>query len=249
MQWFHPGIQTEDWLWLAVVAVLIGMAKTGVNGAGMLAVPLLSGIFGSRASSGVMLPMLLLADLAGVWYYHRHASWPHLKRLLPWAAAGVIIGTMTGTFMDEILFRQVMAWTILASLAVMVWLETGNRSVPETMFFSASSGVLGGFTSMVGNLANSVMAVCFLSVRMPKNVFIGTTAWFFMAVNAFKVPFHVFAWGTIDGKTVLLAAVLLPAILAGAVAGVWVVKGLPEKAYRWFLVAVTAIAAVSMMAA
>lgn len=247
MQWLPSGIHADDWLWLAVVAALIGMAKTGVNGAGMLAVPLLSEIFGGRASSGVMLPMLLLADIAGVWYYHRHASWPHLKRLLPWAAIGVVLGTMAGTFMNESVFRQVMAWTILASLAVMVWLETGNRKVPETTLFSASSGILGGFTSMVGNLANSVMAVCFLSVRMPKNMFIGTTAWFFMAVNAFKVPFHVFVWETINVKTTLLALVLLPVILIGAVIGVWVVKGLPDRAYRWFLIVVTTIAAVSML--
>lgn len=68
---------------IAVVAILIGMSKTGVHGAGMLAVPMLASVFGGQLSSGIMLPILCLADVIGVWYYHRHAEWSHLKKLLP----------------------------------------------------------------------------------------------------------------------------------------------------------------------
>jgi hypothetical protein len=46
------------------------MSKTGVHGAGMVAVPMLASIFGGQLSSGIMLPILCLADVMGVWYYH-----------------------------------------------------------------------------------------------------------------------------------------------------------------------------------
>ncbi len=101
-----------------LVALFIGMAKTGVHGAGMIAVPLLAGVFGGRTSSGVLLPMLVFADLMGVQYYHQHASWKHLKILFPWAAGGVIAGAIVGNYIDDALFKMVMAIIIVASVAI-----------------------------------------------------------------------------------------------------------------------------------
>ena len=201
------------------------MSKTGVHGAGMLSVPLLAAIFGGQVSSGVMLPMLVMADVIGVWYYHRHASWHHLKILFPWAAAGVVIGTIVGKYIDDGLFRIIMAFIIVASVGVMLWLERGHRDeVPTSKLFGATSGILGGFTSMVGNLAGTVLAVYFLSMRLPKNAFIGTAAWFFLVINWFKVPFHVFSWHTISFNTFLVDLTTLPFIIAGAFLGVLVVR-------------------------
>jgi uncharacterized membrane protein YfcA len=230
------------------VALLTGMSKTGVHGAGMLAVPLLANVFGGQYSSGIMLPMLVMADVLGVWYYHRHASWSHLKILFPWAALGVILGTVVGKYIDDSVFRIIMAIIILSSVVVMLWLERGHKEdVPHQKSFAITTGILGGFTSMVGNLAGTVMAVYLLSIRLPKNVFIGTTAWFFMATNWFKVPFHVFSWKTITLNTFLLDLITLPFIVLGAYLGIIIVKALSEKTYRWFIIIMTIVAAIFML--
>ena len=76
-----------------VVALCVGLSKTGVHGAGNVAVPLLAVVFGGQGSSGVMLPLLVMADVMGVWYYHRHASWDYLKKLIGWSIVGVLLGT------------------------------------------------------------------------------------------------------------------------------------------------------------
>jgi uncharacterized membrane protein YfcA len=237
-----------QFLLLLTVALFIGMSKTGVHGAGMLAVPLLANIFGGQLSSGIMLPMLVLADLLGVWYYHRHASWHHLKILFPWSAVGVILGTLVGKYIDDSIFRIIMAVIIVASVITMLWLERGHKDeVPHNKAFGVTSGILGGFTSMVGNLAGTVMAVYLLSMRLPKNAFIGTTAWFFMATNWFKVPFHVFSWHTINMNTVLLDLSTLPLIILGAYLGIIIVKKLSERTYRWFIIVMTLVAAFFML--
>jgi uncharacterized protein len=237
-----------EFLLVLLVALLIGMSKTGVHGAGMLAVPLLANIFGGQVSSGVMLPMLVLADVLGVWYYYRHASWYHLKILFPWAAVGVLLGTIVGKYIDDKVFKIIMAVIILVSVVVMLWLERSHKEeVPHNKAIGITSGVLGGFTSMVGNLAGTVMAVYFLSMRLPKNAFIGTTAWFFMATNWFKVPFHVFSWHTISLNTFLLDLVTLPMIIAGAYLGIIIVRSLSERNYRWFIIAMTIVAAAYML--
>lgn len=230
------------------VALLTGMSKTGVHGAGMLSVPLLAVVFGGQISSGVLLPMLIIADVFGVWYYHRHASWQHLKILFPWAAVGVVLGTVLGKYIDDSVFKVIMASTILVSVVIMIWLERLSPDrIPKQKSFAIATGVAGGFTSMVGNLAGSVMSVYLLSVRLPKNAFIGTTAWFFLVVNWFKVPFHVFSWKTISWNTVLLDLLTLPVILLGAWLGILLVRQLSDTLYRWFIIGMTLIAAIAML--
>jgi uncharacterized membrane protein YfcA len=100
---------------------------------------------------------------------------------------------------------------------------------------------------MIGNLAGSVMAIYFLSMRLPKNEFIGTTAWFFMVINWFKIPFHIWSWHTITIDTFLLDLTTVPFIAVGAWLGVVIVKKFPDKAYRWFIIAMTLVAAVVML--
>jgi uncharacterized protein len=246
---FSFDLTHSQMLIVASVAMLIGMAKTGVHGAGMLAVPLLATVFGGQLSSGIMLPILLLADVMGVWYYHRHASWKHLKILFPWAAMGVVAGTVIGSYIDDHIFKIVMATTIVISVMIMLWLEKMKtpEEIPDKKSFAIATGIAGGFTSMVGNLAGSVMSVYLLSVRLPKNAFIGTTAWFFLVVNWFKVPFHVFVWKTIHLNTVLFSLATLPLIILGAYLGIILVRKLTDSVYRWFIIVMTLISAVGMV--
>lgn len=100
---------------------------------------------------------------------------------------------------------------------------------------------------MIGNLATSVVAIYLLSMRLPKNAFIGTTAWFFLVINWFKVPFHIFSWHTISLNSFLLDLVTLPLIALGAFLGIVIVKKIRDRAYRWFIIAMTIVAAVFML--
>ena len=196
---------------LLLAAFCIGMAKTGVHGVAMFTVPIMALIFGGKASSGLMLPMLIMADLMAVYYYHRHANWHFLIKLFPSAAIGVVIATLLGNYIDDVLFKQIMAVIIFASLGIMFWMETANKeNVPDYLWFAILIGVLGGITTMIGNLAGSVMAVYLLSMRLPKNEFIGTAAWFFLIINVFKVPFHIWSWETISLNSFYLNLLGLP---------------------------------------
>ncbi len=232
-----------------LVALFIGMAKTGVHGTGILAVPLLATVFGGQRSSGILLPILILGDIVGVIYYHRHASWKHLKLLFPWAAVGVILGTIVGSNINDHVFKIIMGTVILISVFIMIWIEQGGHQdrVPTNKLFANGMGIVGGFTSMVGNLAGSVMGIYLLSTRLPKNAYIGTAAWFFIVVNCFKFPFHVFVWKTISVNTVLFDLLTLPVILLGAYLGVVIIRNFSEKNFRWFIIVMTLVAAIGMI--
>ena len=100
-------------------------------------------------------------------------------------------------------------------------------------------GLLAGFTTMVGNAAGPIMAVYLLAMRLPKNTFIGTQAWFFLLINLSKLPFHIFVWDTISPASLLLDFSLLPAIGIGAVIGIWIIKHISDGIYRKFIIIVT----------
>ena len=245
---FSFSLSFTSLLLLFLVAFLIGMAKTGVSGTAMFAVPILAAIFGGKESSGLMLPMLIMADLFAVKYYHRHANWNYLVKLFPSAAAGVLVGTLLGNHIDDQMFRLSMGIIIFISLAIMLWMETsGREKIPDYLWFAILMGFLGGVTTMIGNLAGAVMALYLLSMRLPKNEYIGTAAWFFLVINLFKVPFHIFAWQTITLDSFFLNLTGLPFITLGAFCGIWIVKRIPIKQYRWLILLMTGAAAVFMV--
>jgi uncharacterized membrane protein YfcA len=244
---FSYNFSTVELLLFFTVALCVGMSKTGVHGAGNISVPLLAIIFGGQLSSGIMLPMLCLADVMGVWYYHRHASWGYLKKMILWSIVGILLGTVVGGMINDQVFKYVMVSIIIVSVGIMIWMERGHKEdIPDYAWFAAICGIGAGFTSMIGNLAGAFAAIYFLSMRLPKNSYIGTSAWFFMALNWIKVPFHIWWWKTITWNTFFLDLTTLPVIALGAWLGIIIVKNLSEGGYRWFIIGMTLIAAIFM---
>ena len=245
-QSFH--LSTTDWFWVLLCALCVGLGKTGLSGIGMFIVPVLASVFGAKPSTGILLPMLIMGDIMGVMYYHRHADLKLLLKLIPATVIGIIIAVFVGDMINDQQFKNLMAFIILAGVAIMIWNERrkSNESIPHNWFFASFAGLLGGFTTMIGNAAGPVMTIYFLSMNLKKNNYIGTSAWFFLLVNVFKVPFHVFNWGTITTRTFLFDLGMLPIILIGAVSGIFIVKLIPEKPYRIFIMFSTILAAVKL---
>ena len=221
------------------------MAKTGLSGVGMMVVPILANAFGGRPSVGLLLPILIFADVFAVTWYNRHAEWKHIIRLLPWALGGILVATLVGKFISDLAFNRLLAALVIGGIGVLVWqdVRSGKLRIPTSRWFAASMGLLGGFSTMIGNAAGPVMALYLLTMRLPKNVYIGTGAWFFFIVNLSKVPLHIWSWGTITLDSFLLDVMLIPAIAGGAFLGIWLVRLLPEKIFRIIIIATTLLSA------
>lgn len=234
-----------QWLLFAVCAMFIGMSKVGVPGISMIVVPTLAIIFGGKASTGILLPMLMMADVFGVAYYHRHAEWKYLWKLLPWAFIGVGIALWVGEVVNDEGFKNIIAILVFVCIGLMFWKDRKkNKNLfPDTWWFAASMGVLGGFATMIGNVAGPIFAIYLLAMHLPKNKFIGTGAWFFLIINISKFPLHIFIWKTISWNTLTLDLLMLPAIALGAFLGVKLVKKISDKLYRTAVIVITALSA------
>lgn len=241
-------LHTAEWTLVLLCGLLVGLAKTGVAGLGALIVAILAGIFGGKSSTGILLPMLCMGDLFAVSYYHRHAEWKYIRLLIPWAMLGVLAGVLVGHFVPDSVFKTIMGTIILISVSLMLWqdIRPGEIAIPENWWFSAVMGLAGGFATMIGNAAGPIMAIYLLSMRLPKNNYIGTGAWFFLIINYLKLPFHIFVWKTITLQTLSLDLMILPAIAFGAFLGVRAVRKVPEKGYRIFILSVTSFAGIML---
>lgn len=234
------AMDVNDWILSLLATFLLGMGKSGLKGLGAVIVTLMAIVFGGKASTGVLIPMMILADVFAVIYYHRHTQWFFLKKLLPMMIVGVLVGVWLGNFISEVLFKRIMAVFILLSVLVMIWMDrTKTFKVPKHWAFSSFMGLLSGVTSMIGNLAGAFTSVYLLAIRLPKNEFIGTAAWLFFIINVFKLPFHIFSWETVTASTLQTNLLLSPAIALGFVTGVKVVKRINNYWYRKFILIVT----------
>ncbi len=239
------SLSATDWIFIVFCAMLIGMSKTGVPGVSMIVVPTLALIFGGKQSTGILLPILIMADVFAVIYYHRHAKWKHLLRAFPWAFAGLFLALWIGNLVNDEQFKRIIAITVFVSIGLMIWKDYGYKKefTPDKWWFAASMGIIGGFATMIGNVAGPIFAIYLLAMHLDKKSFIGTTAWFFFIINLSKFPLQAFVWKNINLNTLAVDLVVLPAIAIGAWAGIFIVKRIPEKAYKWFVIVITVLSA------
>lgn len=226
------GLVWWQWIFAIIGAVLIGLSKTGIPGIGIFAVALFALVYPAREATGLVLPLLILADVVAVKTYHRHAIWSHLWRLFPWAAVGIIIGYFTMDLLDSQSIARLIGGILLTMVGLHLWRKTlKEEDIPTGVFFAATMGLLAGFTTMVANAAGPIMILYLLAMRLPKMAFIGTGAWYFFILNSFKVPFGV-NLGIIAGNSLLLNGALAPFVVGGALWGRAILPKIDQRLFE-----------------
>ena len=232
----------------AFCAFLLGVSKSGIKGIASLIVTGLALVYGAKNSTGILMPLLLVGDVFAITYYKRHVQKEYIIKMLPWMVIGVLIGVVGGQYITESLFKYGMAIIILFSVGLMYyWENKKDKTIPSHWTFASSMGLLAGFTTMIGNLAGAFSNIYFLAMRLPKNNFIGTAAWLFFIINAFKVPFHIWTWETMNSTSLQISLQLVPFVLIGLVAGVFLVKKIENDSYRKLILLFTAIGGVAIL--
>jgi hypothetical protein len=249
-----PAFSGYEWAVLVMAALLAGFAKTAVGGFGAVSVALLATVMPAKASTAVMLLLFIAGDLVAVRAYTRHVDWRALLRLSPYVVVGILAGVGFMSQVGDAVMRRTIGAVLLVLLALHVWQRriggrlfavdgvSSLRGGAVSLFF----GVAAGFTSMVANAGGAVMTVYLLSAGLGVWAFLGTSAWFFFAVNLFKTPFTA-ALGLFSGEAAGLAVVLVPAVLAGAVLGRRLVRHLKPAVFETLVVASTAVASLNLM--
>ncbi len=237
----------SQWGWGLVAALLLGMSKTGFTGVALLGIAIMAGIFPARQSTGVILPMLICADVLAVSMFSRHALWREILRVLPPALVGIVLGYLVFLRIPGQVFGPLIGGIILALTALQLWQRQQARRpkphpgrtlaadpsaagvIPRPLA-SLAFGVLSGMTTMLANAAGPVMTIYLLSAGLAKYAFTGTSAWIFFLINLSKLPFS-YALGVINGVSLWFNLLMLPAIVAGIWLGRALLRRIPQL---WF---------------
>ncbi len=239
---------TTQLIFMLLGVFLMGCAKAGLKGLDMINILLMAMVFGSKSSTGIVLPLLCVADVFAVTYYKRDVQWPLVIKLLPYIFIGILAGVYLGKEMDEVLFRKIMAIIVLITVAILGYTEVLKKEIKNIdAGFSGFVGIVVGFTTMIGNLAGAFANIYFLSLKISKRDFIGTAAWLFLIVNLSKLPFQIFYWHNINQSTLIIDLFLIPMLIIGFFVGLKLTDKINEKNFRLMVIAFTLLGALIML--
>ncbi len=236
------------WICGIVAAFIVGLAKTGIPGIGILAVPLLMMAFPAKLSVGATLPMLIAADVFAVAFYRRNARWDKLWKLFPYVILGIISGAIALNNLDSKELQPLLAILIII-LVALEWIRSFFglwKDVPHTTAFAFVMGTLAGFATTFGNVAGPIMNIYLISIGLGKDDFMGTAAWYFCIFNLIKFPIFL-ALGMITLDTLAFNVTMVPFIIIGAFAGKWILPYISQKLFKKMALLLALAAAIKLL--
>ena len=223
-------VTSDPVFYLAVfVAVTsLGLSKGGFAGVGQIATPLLAIFMPPLEAAAILLPIMMLQDAISVWVYRREFDPQNLKIMLPGAIVGICVAWALAAHLSEPMVR-IAVGVISIAFILYGWFAKPNLAAeipPPNTLHGMFWGSLSGFTSTLCQAGGPPFQIHVLPQRLPKMVFVGTTAIFFAIVNALKViPY--FALGQFSTKGLWISAALVPLAIAANFLGFWVVRRVP----------------------
>jgi uncharacterized membrane protein YfcA len=240
-----------QWICAVLGAFMVGISKAGITGLSILSVALFTHVFpSSKQASGLVLPLLIFGDWVAVLSYRTHTQWRFLWKLIPWTAAGVVLGYFALGHISDRTARSIIGLIIVSLCALSYWrslrIQTQETAGTWHWTLAAALGVIAGFMTLIANAAGPLMAIYLIAMRLPKMQFMGTAAVFFMVLNLFKVPFMV-KLGLITAQSFEFNLMLAPAVLLGALVGRWLFMRINQELFEKLVLGLSAVAGILLI--
>lgn len=239
---------TSPFAFAALSSFILGVSKAGLKGFGFVIVSLMAVAYGSKPSTGILLPLLVFADIFAVVAYRKDVDWKTLWKIMPPMIVGVIIGSLIGDKISVEQFKFALAIIILSGgIMMIVAVKMPKDKIPDNQLFATIMGLGAGITTMIGNLAGAFANLYFLALRFSKEAFIGTAAYMFFIINIFKLPFHIFSWGTITVDTLWVNLTLAPFVAVGFAVGYKLIKYISNSFFQKYIIFMTILSALLIL--
>jgi uncharacterized protein len=216
----------------AIPAVIIlGLAKGGFAGLGILAVPLMALAASPVQAASITLPILIVQDVVSVWAFRHSFERSILLLMVPSAAVGIAAGYALAAFVSSAAVELAIGIVSIAFALFRLKADRGLAKAPEqSLAAGAFWGAVAGFTSQIAHAGGPPFQIYVLPKRLARDTFIGTSALFFAIINWIKVPAYA-ALGQFTETNLLTAAVLMPLAIVSTAAGVWLIRRVPTERF------------------
>jgi len=222
-----PIISDASFYMAAIPAViLMGFAKGGFAGLGLLSMSLLSTVVSPVKAAAIMLPILIVQDAVSVWSYRKTFDKRLLIIMLPGSILGIVFGWLVAAYVSEAAVRLIVG-AISVTFVGMFWRRRTNSVHPPEVSGTKPAGVfwgaIAGYTSFVAHAGGPPFQVYVMPLRLKPAFYAGTNTMFFAVTNALKtIPY--LALGQFSSENLSSSAVLFPAAIVATIGGVWLVR-------------------------
>ncbi|GGE61161.1 sulfite exporter TauE/SafE family protein [Actibacterium pelagium] len=218
---------------VSVPAVIFaGISKGGFgSAAAFVATPILALVIEPAAALVLLLPLLMLMDVASLRAYWQqwdtHAAKVLIIGAMPGVALGYLLFSLTHPDVLRFLIGLISVLFVLYRLAMSLnWLRPPAR-LPGTGL-GLLAGAVSGFTSFISHAGGPAAAIYLLGRRLDKTAFQATTVIVFFVVNIAKLAPLVWS-GSFDRSILLADLILAPVALIGVWLGVFAHHRISER--------------------
>jgi uncharacterized protein len=243
----------QSFYFIAIPAVLlVGMSKGGLGDAlGLLGVPILSFAVPPAQAAAILLPILIVMDVASLWMWRKHSAPGLVKILLPGAMLGIFIGWLSWAVVPAYVMRLIIGAIALSFTGRFFYNRYFAAHLPPTLPAAHSVakagfwGTLSGYGSFVAHAGGAPFQVYGLPLKLSPQDYTGSAVRFFAVLNAVKlVPY--FFLGQLDFTNLWLSTTLFPLAPIATIAGAMVVKRMRMDTFYPFMYAMLALAGLKL---
>lgn len=233
---------------VAVAALLLGFGKAGVAGTtGPFVTVVMVLAMPADEALGLLLPMLIVADVFTVSAYWRQWEGRLLPPLLAAALLGIAIGTFLVSELPDEWLRRVIAVSLLAF--VVVYVRSGKIEMsPENQGrWAFGAGSAAGFTSAIAHAGGPPIVVYLMTIGLEPKRFVATTVAFFALVNLIKIPGYLVA-DLFDADRIISTMWAWLLIPVGVVLGRWLVSRINRAVFERVMLVMLVAGSVVLLA-
>ncbi|WOO40730.1 sulfite exporter TauE/SafE family protein [Rubellicoccus peritrichatus] len=230
-------------------SILIGMSKGGLPGTGAITIWLYAQVFGAKASVGILLPVLICADIYAVIVYRRHVDLNMIKRLAPFLVVGTIIGAVLFNWIPADQFKRLIGFLLLVMVAIQLLPNSKSKPKAESKIYCVTNWLIplsSGICSMLANAGSPILAFYLMIRKLPKLVLLGTYAWLILLSNLTSLPLH-FATKSVTLGSLPFSFMLGSITIIGVFIARRIVDFIPQKQFEYFIWTVITLAGINLL--
>ena len=175
---------------------LTGLSKAGLGGGiGFLMTPMLTLVMPLNKAVGVLLPVLMLADIFTLAVYWKRWEMHRIWVLLIGGIAGITLATFVLVNVSVDLLKKGLAFLVILFLIYRIFEKRilALLTYQVRPWHGLLAGSTAGFASTLAHAGGPPITIYLLLQRLEPSGFISTSALFFAVLNWIKVPYYYFA--------------------------------------------------------